>query len=194
MRTAKRVYTALNALSGVAQKVLEGVAAFLIFTCALDLFFQVLYRFVIIKFVSFSFPFTEEYARYALIWSTYLCAGICLKNGSMASVNLLYDRLKTVPKLVLYYATRVVFVVFLAVGLIYGWKAIQNNQIYLSPVMRIPGVFLYSAPFVGCVLMAYETITEFLGVLTGELKPFVGRPDAVEEIPDVCDEKIEIGG
>ncbi len=189
MRAIKRTYHVLNVVSGGVQKVLEGVAAFLIATCALDLLFQVLYRFVIIKFISFSFPFTEEYARYALIWSTYLCAGICLKNGSMASVNILYDRLKRVPKLVLYYLTRLVFVVFLAVGLVYGWEAVVHGQIYLSPVMRVPGVVLYSAPFVGCVLMTYETVTELLGVISGELDPFVGRPDAVEVLPDDCDDE-----
>lgn len=189
MRAIKRTYQTLNAVSGGVQKVLEGVAAFLIATCALDLLFQVFYRFVIIKFVSFSFPFTEEYARYALIWSTYLCAGICLKNGSMASVNILYDRLKPVPKLVLYYATRLVFAVFLAVGLIYGWQAMVHSRIYLSPVMRVPGIFLYSAPFVGCVLMTFETVTELLGVITGELQPFMGRPDPVAAMPDDCDDE-----
>ena len=55
MRAVKKAYNVLNALSGGIQKVLEGVVAFLIVTCALDLFFQVIYRFIIIKFTSFSF-------------------------------------------------------------------------------------------------------------------------------------------
>ena len=55
--------------------------------------------------------------------------------------------------------------------------------------MRVPGIFLYSAPFVGCVLMTYETVTELLGVISGELLPFVGRPDAVAELPDDCDDE-----
>ena len=98
MNVVRKVYHGMNKVSGIGQKILEAVVAFLVLTCALDLFFQVIYRFIIIKFFSFSFPFTEEYARYALIWLTYLCAGMCFKNGSMASVNFVYDRLKPTPR------------------------------------------------------------------------------------------------
>ncbi len=188
MQAVGKLFTLCDKLSGRVQKVLEFVVAALIATCALDLFFQVVYRFIIIKFISFSFPFTEEYARYALIWSTYLCAGICLKNGSMASVNIVYDRLSPKGRLILYYITRLFFVVFLVVGLRYGWQAILNNRIYTSPVLRVPGVFLYSAPFVGCVLMSYETLTELLGVIAGRITPFLGRPEPAEEVPDACDD------
>ena len=181
MEVIRKVYHGLNKVSAVAQKILEGIVAFLILTCALDLFFQVIYRFIIIKFFSFSFPFTEEYARYALIWVTYLCAGMCLKNGSMASVNFIYDRLKPTPRKALYFATRVLFIIFLIVGIRFGFQHILNSQIYKSPVMRVPGVYLYSAPFVGCCLMIYELITEILGVIVGEIEPFVGRPEKTSE-------------
>lgn len=181
LNTIRKIYGTLNKISGVAQKILEAVVAFLILTCALDLFFQVIYRFIIIKFFSFSFPFTEEYARYALIWVTYLCAGMCLKNGSMASVNFIYDRLKLPARRILYYFTRVLFIIFLIVGIRFGFQHILNSQIYKSPVMRVPGVYLYSAPFVGCILMIYEMITEVLGVICGEIEPFKGRPEPVNE-------------
>lgn len=181
MKAVKNIYHVMDGISNVAQKILEGITAFLVITCAMDLFFQVIYRFIIIKFVSFSFPFTEEYARYALIWMSYLCAGMCYKNGSMAAVNIVFDRLKPTPRTVVYFLTRILFVVFLVVGIKYGYQATMFNTIYKSPVMRVPGVFLYSAPMVGCILMAYELVTEVLGVIAGEIVPFVGRPDPVDE-------------
>ena len=76
--------------------------------------------------------------------------------------------------------TRVLFAVFLFVGIKYGYQSMMNNQIYKSPVMRIPGVFLYSAPMVGCILMAFELITEVLGVICDEIVPFVGRPEPAQ--------------
>lgn len=181
MEGIRKLYHGMNKVSEVGQKILEAVCAFLMITCALDLFFQVVYRFVLINFVTISFPFTEEYARYALIWTTYLCAGMCLKNGSMASVNIIYDRVKPGLRKVLYFLTRIMFVVFLVVGIKYGYKATMFNVIYKSPVMRVPGVFLYSAPMVGCILMMYELVTEILGVIVGEIVPFVGRPEPVDE-------------
>ncbi len=162
----------MNSLSSLVNRILGWISGLLIALCAAALLFQVLYRFVIIKFFAFSFPFTEEFARFALIWSCYLCLGMCLKEGSQASVNFLYDRLCGTPKLLLYLLTRGLMLVFLAVVVYYGVIITANNAMFRSATLRIPGTYLYSAPVLGCALMAYETVTEIFGVLSGELKPF----------------------
>jgi C4-dicarboxylate transporter DctQ subunit len=178
----KPIYRAMDSLSSLVNKFLGWLAGLLIALCALALLFQVFYRFVIIKFFSFSFPFTEEFARYALIWASYLCLGVCLKEGSQASINFLYDRLGGMPKLILYLVTRIFMIIFLAVAIYYGTIIVDNNSIFKSATLGIPGTYLFSAPVVGCILMGYETITEIIGVLSGELKPFgAGGWDVQEE-------------
>lgn len=184
MAAIGRLYAAMDRLSSAVAKLLQAIAGLLIALCTAALLFQVLYRFVIVKFVSFSFPFTEEFARFALIWSAYLCLGICLKEGSQASVNFVYDRLGQKPKLWLYSLTRLLMSVFLIVALVYGVIVTKNNMIFKSATLRVPGLYLYSAPVLGCLLMTYEMITEWLGVLCGKLKPFeagVNRPKDVGE-------------
>lgn len=180
MNGIRKIYNVLNKISDFIERKLKAVIGVLIFTCAFTLLLQVVYRFILVRFVTLPLTFTEEYARYALIWSTYFSLGICFKEGSMASVNFIYDRLKPRPKLVLYYVTRIIVLMFLVIGLVYGAKATQNNLIYNSPSMRIPGVFLYSAPFVGCALMIYEVIIEIIGVICGEIEPFAARKIAEE--------------
>jgi TRAP-type C4-dicarboxylate transport system permease small subunit len=178
----KNIYHAMNSLSSLVNRILGWISGLLIALCAAALLFQVLYRFVIVKIFSFSFPFTEEFARFALIWSCYLCLGMCLKEGSQASVNFLYDRLRGTPKLLLYLLTRALMLLFLAVAVYYGIIITGNNAIFRSATLRIPGTYLYSAPVLGCILMAYETVTEILGVLCGELKPFgAGAWDADQD-------------
>lgn len=177
MEAIRKLYGGMSKFSDYAQKALHVILAFLMVSCAAALFFQVIYRFIIIKFVSFSFPFTEEYARYALIWSTYLSVGLCFKEGTMASVNILYDRLKGRPKLALYLFTRIFIFIFLIIGIKYGMRAVANNAIFKSPTLRLPGIYLYSAPLVGCILMVYEVFTEMVGVVSGVLEPFVGRKE-----------------
>ncbi len=172
MQAVRTLYVAMDRLSRRFTKVLEWIAALLIALCTAALLFQVLYRFVIVKFVSFSFPFTEEFARYALIWAAYLSIGICLKEGSHAVVNLIFDRLSGQNRLALYHVTRIIMLVFLYVAIRYGVQVAQNNIIFKSSTLRLPGIFLYSAPVVGCLWMLYETLTEWLGVLCGELEPF----------------------
>jgi TRAP-type C4-dicarboxylate transport system permease small subunit len=172
MGFVKKLYISLSKVSDKASRILESVSAILIAACTLTLLFQVLYRFVIIKFVSFSFPFTEEFARYALIWSVYLVIGVCLKEGTQASVNFVYDRLKLPAKTVLYYITRIFMAIFLAVTLIASVNVMQGISFFRSSTLRIPGTFLYSAPLVGCLLMAFETLVEVLGVISKEIEPF----------------------
>ena len=176
----------MNKLSNVVNKGLGLLAGILIALCTAALLFQVLYRFVIVKFFSFSFPFTEEFARYALIWSAYLCLGMSLKEGSQSSVNFLYDRLQGTPKLLLYCLTRAFIALFLIVALHYGLIIVDNNSIFKSATLRIPGLYLYSAPVVGCILMLYELVNELFGVLSGALKPFgAGAWDSEGNVPDV---------
>ena len=165
----------MNKLSGILNKVFEMMAAVLIVLCTAALIFQVLYRFIIVKFFSFSFPFTEEFARYALIWAAYLSIGACLKEGSHAVVNIVFDKLRGKGKMALYCLTRVIMVVFLFVAIWYGVQVVQNNAIFKSTTLRIPGIFLYSAPVFGCIWMLYEAVVEWLGVICGELVPFTVR-------------------
>ena len=186
------IYNGMNKISGVIQKILEAVVVLPVLSCAADLLLQVTYRFILVNFVSWSCSWTTEYAQDALIWITYLMVGICYKEGSMASVNFIYDRLGEKGKLVLYCITRIIVFIFLIMGLKYGWDAIISMLTWNSTSLHLPGYLLYSAPFLGCILMGYEAVTETLGVLCGELLPFVGRPPKEEEIELTEQEKEEL--
>jgi TRAP-type C4-dicarboxylate transport system permease small subunit len=171
----KKVYLFFNKLSEFFQKPLEFMIAVFLYTGVLAVIFQVLYRYILVKFFHFSFPYTEEYSRYTIIWITYLGAGIVLKEGNLVSLNLLYDRLDGIPKYVMYFITRAMMVVFMYIIIRYGFGYFPQARMFKSPVIRISGVFLYMMPVLGCILMLYETIVEIFGVICGELKPFVGR-------------------
>ncbi len=178
--------------SDLIQKGLELVLVLLVLSCAADLLLQVAYRFILVRFVDFSLTWTTEYAQDALIWITYFAIGICYKEGSMASVNVVYDRLKPRGQLVLYLLTRAAVVIFLYIGFRYGWQAILSVEKWRSTNLHLPGWALYSAPFVGCIFIAYEALTELLGVLCGELKPFVGRPPKAEPEAELTQKEQDI--
>lgn len=177
-----KTYLFLDTVSGKIQKVLAVIAAFCSLTGLAAVFFQVIYRYIIVKFTSFSFPFTEEYARFTTIWMTYLCAGICMKEGYMVSLNILYDKLPDRLKSVLYYATRIPIALFLYLVIYYSIVYLPKAAMYTSPVLRLSGVYLYTMPIIGSVLMLYEMIVEVIGVICGQVPPFGNRSeDAVNE-------------
>ena len=139
MNIIKTLYRSCSRVSDMIDKVLKVILVLLVLGSALDLFLQVLYRFVLVHFVSFSMTWTNELAQNFLVWMTYLAVGICYKENSMASVNFLYDRLKPRSKMVLYLLTRVVVFIFLFVGLRFGWEsihAIQHAQGYAPLALR----------------------------------------------------------
>ena len=121
MKAVSGIYSVLNKISNQLQRVLEFLIVLLVLSCAGDLVLQVVYRFVLVHITSWSCTWTTEYAQDALIWITYFMVGICLKEGSMASVNVIYDRLSGKGRLALYLLTRLIIVIFLTVGLKYGW-------------------------------------------------------------------------
>ena len=90
----------------------------------------------------------------------------------MAQLDLLFDRLGKKGRMVLYILTRLLCVIFIVIAIYYGIHIVETRMMYKSSILRIPGPALYSAPIFGCVFMAYEIITEVIGVFAGVLKPF----------------------
>lgn len=182
MSILKTIYHGTNKLSDGIEKILKIILVALALGCAFDLLLQVLYRFILVYYVDFSLTWTNEIAQDFIVWMTYLAIGICYKENSMAAVNLVYDKLKPRAKFVLYLFTRVIVFIFLYFGIKYSWASILSVSNYRSPSLHLPGWILYGAPFMGCVLIAFEAIVDLLGVLSGELEPFVCRqPVVVEE-------------
>lgn len=175
MSILKTIYHGGSKLSDGIEKILKALLVILAFGCAFDLLLQVIYRFILVYYVDFSLTWTNEIAQDFIVWMTYLAIGICYKENSMASVNLVYDKLKPRAKLALYLLTRVIIFVFLYVSLKYGWASIQSVSNWTSASLHLPGYLLYGAPFFGCILIAFEVIVDILGVLCGELVPFVCR-------------------
>lgn len=86
----------------------------------------------------------------------------------------MYDRLSPKPKFALYCIVRLMMLFFLVVAICYGLEFVQDTWNYKTANLRAPGWMLYTAPVLGCILMLYEMITEWLGVWCGELEPFSG--------------------
>lgn len=171
----EKLYSVMDSFSHCVRKFLEFFCALLLFLCFLTLLFQVFYRMIIVKFVAFSFPFTEEFARYVLIWITYLISGVNIYEGSMVAINFIYDRAGLSARYILFFVTRCLSLIFVGVVLFYSLIIIGQNLNYHSSTLQAPGWLLFSAPTVGMLLIGYEVITETIGVLSGKLFPFTNR-------------------
>lgn len=133
---------------------------------------QVLNRYVIVKISDLSFPWTEELSRYSIIWLCYLTLPLVYREGSMAQLDLIFDRLGKKGRMALYILTRMLCIMFIIIAVFYGIRIVETRMMFKSSILRAPGYMLYSAPIFGCVFMAFEILTEMIGVFGGVLEPF----------------------
>lgn len=189
MKTLKKVYLAMNKVSNVICKIMEVIIVLLVIVNAADVFLQVFNRYVLVKISNTSISWTDELARYSMIWICYCAIGICFREGSMAQVDIIYGRLDRKGRLVLYVITRLLMVMVLFVAIKYGLYICKIKAIYKTAMLHAPGQLLYSAPVAGSILVGFEMLTEAVGVFAGELVPFEagakrGFPSHNEPEPD----------
>ena len=170
------------------KKVLQPLAFVSLAASALSCLFQILYRFILSKFVDFTFPYTDEFTRYTIILSVWLIVPIIMKQGLHPSVDLLRDALKGKGKLILYFLIKAITIFCLVIFLYYLMTVIQSNVNYHSPMLKIRGSVLYSIPAFGTIAFLFQLVVELIGVISGKLKPFefqVSEEDIEEEDVEV---------
>lgn len=175
MSAIKSVYHVLLTISMLLEKVVKVIAAFLVFACFCSVFLQVFNRYVMVKqtFIPWtSISWTDELSRFLLIGIAYISLGMCYRRGMLSRADMIYSRLKPKAKKLLYIIETVLIGIFIVNVCRYGIQFAAANAIYHSDMLRIPGNLLYLIPVIGSCLIGYEVVTEFFGVICGEIEPF----------------------
>lgn len=101
---------------------------------------------------------SEEAARYMLIWMVLLGSGVATRNRSHLQVDILTASLPEKPKKVLTAIVDLLTVVFLVILIIYGFKSVASNISQTSPAMRVQMGLIYIALPLGGGLMLIENL------------------------------------
>ena len=102
MEVLKLAYRKMDQLENRIHKCFEVCGVVLLATAFLSIFVQVLYRFIISRFLILPLSFTEELSRFCLFWLIYLELPITVKQGLESANTFFINRCKGVPKLFLY--------------------------------------------------------------------------------------------
>ncbi len=119
---------------------------------------QIFFRFVIYRPV----PWSEEAARYLMIWLGMLGSVVALRKGRHIGVTALVDVLPVRIARVMAFVVRVTMIGFMG---IIGWEGIQLaifNYPQLSAAMEITMMVPYLAIPVGAIMMIVDLIAELL--------------------------------
>ncbi|MBR5642464.1 MAG: TRAP transporter small permease [Firmicutes bacterium] len=132
-------------------KVLRHVAGALMICIVICVTIQIIAR----SILHLSTPWTEEIARYLLIWMTFLGSPVALRKGEHLMVDLLYSKYPAKGRQWVHLLSDVSIAAFCTYLLIFGIQLCNSPVVkrFKSPAAGIPRTWVYSALPVGAALM-----------------------------------------
>ncbi len=120
---------------------------------------QVTVRFVLTAAgLNISAPWTEELARYALIWMVFLGAGVGVRHAQMIALEFGVRKLPAKAGIVVRYASILLAMAFFALMIWVGLKFVNLGRTETSPVLGITKDKVYWAMPVGAALMLVNSV------------------------------------
>ncbi len=121
-------------------------------------FAQVVGRYVF----NYSFSWSEEIARFLMVWITFAGSAYAFRMGAHIGVTVIVDRLPPGMALYVKLLARVLTIVFFMVLGYYGWHHTMEQYLMgqLAPATRIPVAIPYSAVPIGSLLVIIRLIDQ----------------------------------
>lgn len=121
--------------------------------------FQVLVRFVLTALgINISAPWTEELARYALIWMVFLGAAIGVRHARMIALEFGIRKIPAVAGVPLRYGIMLLCMAFFGLLVWVGLDFLDLGRTERSPVLGIRKDYIYWAMPVGMTLMIVNSL------------------------------------
>lgn len=115
-----------------------------------------------------SVSWTEEVARFLLIWITFLGATLAFHQGRHIAVTLLRDSLPPGLRRIVSGVGVIVTIAFLVTLTVIGWQYMNVQSFQKSPSLRISMTYVYSVMPFCAALMAGLSVIDFVRLLAGQ--------------------------
>jgi len=141
-------------------KLIRWVIAAFVAAMVVCTLWQVAVRFLLTTFGwTVSAPWTEELARYFMIWIIFLGAGLACRHAQLIALEIVVQRLPSAMGKVLRYLAIAASVAFYVLMLYLGMEFLEFGSIESSPVLGIPKNWVYWSMPIGFGLMILNTLT-----------------------------------
>ena len=141
----------------------------LLLTMTLTVALQVVCRYLLGAALTWS----EEFARYGLVWITFLGGSVAVKRGAHIGVEVLLNALSPKVRKMVQLFTLLCVLGFLLIATIKGGQLALFNMKQHSPAMGVPMGVVYFAIPIGCLIMLIHAAAELSAHWRGSL---VGEP------------------
>ena len=133
----------------VINRTTELFSALLLLTMVVLVFIQIVSRVII----SSSFPWTEEIARFMMIWITFLGAAVAFQYGAHIGVEAFVERLPAKLRSIFIVITMLICLSFFILLIVYGYQLANGAFVQTSPALQIPMGYIYYIIPISGVLM-----------------------------------------
>lgn len=126
-------------------------------------FTQIVVRFALPRFgITLSLPWTEESARFLMVWFVFLGVAVLCRRGGLIAITTLQTSLPYATARWVILASAVCSAVFFAILLIVGWQWAMSSMRETATVLRIPMGLVYIAmPIGSAIALANLTLFAF---------------------------------
>jgi TRAP-type transport system small permease protein len=150
-------------------KLLFSLVGLALIVMVVSVFYQVIARFVLTSFdFNISVPWTEEIARYLMIWLVFVGGGLAARKGELIAVEALTEALPLKYAKYLKLLANICSIAFYLTLVIIGYQFATFNSSTVSPVMGIPMDFVYFSMVAGGAIMIFNTIAFSIENLKGK--------------------------
>lgn len=109
---------------------------------------------VILRYVfKHSLIFTEELARYLMVWIVFLGSALAIRDGAHIRINILVKRLNPTLRKLAHLSAHGLVLLFLIVVAIEGFRILPSQLRQMCITIDVSLFYFYLAIPVGCVLM-----------------------------------------
>jgi TRAP-type C4-dicarboxylate transport system permease small subunit len=144
-----------RALINLTSALVAGLTALMVSVVLLGVFTR--------YFLNDPLAWTEEAARYTLIWLSWLGGGLALRRGAHIAVEFLLDALPSAPMRAVLFAGRVAAIFFLSICVWYGLVLVQRVSFQSTIALGISMQLPYASVPVGSLLMIYHMLVVMFG-------------------------------
>jgi TRAP-type C4-dicarboxylate transport system permease small subunit len=161
--------------------VLGWVIGIFLAASSVAVFMQVIIRFVLPRFnVVVAAPWTEEVARYLMVWVVFIGVAVLCRNFRMIAVEILAFLVPRPIGIAIKLLSVAICIGFFSVivNIGFGWTAMSSIE--LSPVLRLPMNWVYMAMPVGAVIAIFNLVVLAAEILTGEKDILEGGEEVMD--------------
>lgn len=148
------------------EKIILVILAILFATMVISLFYQIIMRFVFENANSWS----EELTRYSFIWMTMLGSSLATRRNRNMNVDFVVNKMPEPLRKINNVLTKTLILAFIMVIIIYGIGLVGMTHKQMSPGLKLPMSYMYSAIPTGGILMLIFTIENIINDFKNKVK------------------------